>query len=214
MSENYVCFTELIPSDMTDEDIEARHVPWNEIAPPSPVSMAEAERRLAEDPFCQVPGVIGKEEGASLDLARRWVEEEGGIPMRVLLRLLVDVESGNTGAVKAFELITAGLQGKTIQIPNREEVHRGARPSLARDAARRGRGARKRLAAVLGLTPARITQLGQIPPNDKESETTGFLEEAALLLEREKQAFLARARACLSPNRPAGSRGAQYEKSV
>jgi len=39
-------------------------------------------------------------------------------------------------------------------------------------------------------------------------------EEAALLLEREKRTFLTRARACLSPNRPAGVRGAQFEKSV
>jgi hypothetical protein len=206
VSENYVCFTELIPSDMTDEDIESRHVLWNKIAPPSPVSKAEADRRLAEDPFCEVPDIKGKEEGASLDFARRWVEEEGGIAMRALLKLLKDVEGGNAGAIKAFELIIAGLQGKTIQIPNRAEVHKGARPSLARDATKRGRGARKRLAAVLDLTPARITQLAQIPPADKESETTEFLEEAALLLEREKQAFLTRARACLSPSRPAGGR--------
>ena len=209
MSENYVCYTELIPSDMTDEDIENRHALWNEITPPSPVSKAEAGRRLAEDPFCQVPNIRGKEESVNLDLARRWVEEEGGLAMRALLRLFEDVERGNTSAAKAFELITAGLQGKTIQIPNRAEVHRGARPSLARDAAKRGRGAKKRLAAVLGLTPARITQLAQIPPADKESDTTEFLEEAALLLEKEKRAFLARAQACLSPSRPAGNRGMQ-----
>jgi len=204
-----VCYTELIPSDMTDEDIENRHVPWSEIAPPFPVSKAEADRRLAEDPFCQIPPIRGKEKRMDLDLATRWTEEEGGIPMKALLRLFREVEAGTMGAVKAFEIIHAGQAGARIEVPDRVEVLKGARPSLARDAAKAGKGAKKKLAAILGLSPARITQLAQIPPADKESETTEFLEEAALLLEREKGAFLARARTCLTPSRSTGSRGSQ-----
>jgi hypothetical protein len=186
-----ICDMMEIPPDMTDEDIERRHALWDEIVPASPVSAAEAGRRLAEDPFGKVPPVRGKDAGATLDLARRWAEGQEGIMSKVLLRLM---------GPEAFELFFAAFPGASLEIPGRDEVLKAARPSMARDAAKAGKGAQKRLAQILDLTAARISQLAQTATRNNEAEITEALEDAALLLEQEKQALLQRAREVLKPS--------------
>lgn len=193
MSRIFVCDMQEASDDMTDEEIEARQTNWSEVVQPSPISRAEAERRLREDPFCKIPPVKGKEEGFTLDLARRWVEERGSVPMRALFKLM--------GPGEVFEKLFAGLEGSSLDFPTRDEVLKGARASIARDAAKVGYGTKKQIAAILNLTPARITQLAKEPPKEDQGEVDGFLEDATLLLERERQAFLARTREVLKTHK-------------